>query len=99
MTKRWHDLRDQTIVGEDAKRDVAHQKRLLTLAGELRGLRERRGLSQSAVAAELDTSQPNISQIEGKDDIHLSTLDRYVQALGGRLEIHAIFDDEDIKVT
>ena len=26
-------------------------------------------------------------------------LERYVEALGGKLEIHAVFDDADIKLT
>ncbi len=31
-------------------------------------------------------------------DVRLSTLERYVEALGGKLEIHAVFDDADIKL-
>jgi hypothetical protein len=34
--------------------------------------------------------------VENKHDVKLSTLERYVNALGGRLAIHAIFDDADI---
>jgi hypothetical protein len=30
--------------------------------------------------------------------VRLSTLDRYVEALGGKLEIHAVLDDGDIKL-
>jgi hypothetical protein len=32
--------------------------------------------------------------LEGRSDVYLSTLRSYVQALGGRLEIAAVFDDE-----
>ena len=31
--------------------------------------------------------------------MRLSTLERYVEALGGKLEIRAVFDDEDVKLT
>jgi hypothetical protein len=31
--------------------------------------------------------------------VRVSTLERCVEALGGRLEIHAVLDDADIKLT
>lgn len=43
----------------------------------------------------LGTSRPNVGRIAKEID----TLERYVEALGGKLEIHAIFDDTDIKLT
>ena len=45
------------------------------------------------------TSQPNIFRIEAEGDIQLSPLASYVQGFGGRLEIHAVFDDEDVRLT
>lgn len=33
---------------------------------------------------------------EKEVDVRLSTLERYVEALGGKLEIHAVFDEADI---
>jgi transcriptional regulator with XRE-family HTH domain len=59
-------------------------------------LRGRRGLSQAAVAEALSVTQPNISRIEQEDDVYLSTLARYVEALGGHLEVRAVFPDETI---
>jgi len=41
-----------------------------------------------------DERQPAISRIEHTEDVHLSTLRAYVEALGGRLEIAAVFGDE-----
>ncbi len=34
-----------------------------------------------------------------KDDIRVTTLERYVRALGGRLEVRAVFDDEAVNLT
>jgi DNA-binding XRE family transcriptional regulator len=59
-------------------------------------LRGPRGLSQAATAEALAVSQPSISRIEQEDDLCLSTLARYVAALGGHLEIQAVFPDETI---
>lgn len=57
-------------------------------------LRESRGLTQSRLADEMRVSQPNVSKVEGKEDIRLSTLRHYVEALGGHLEIRAVFGED-----
>jgi transcriptional regulator with XRE-family HTH domain len=59
-------------------------------------LRRRRGVSQTLVADALDVSQPNVSRLELQEDLRVSTLARYVAALGGDLELRAIFEDETI---
>lgn len=59
-------------------------------------LRERRGLTQVELSNISDMAQNRISTIErGVFKITLSTLSRYVEALGGNLVIGAIFTDED----
>jgi transcriptional regulator with XRE-family HTH domain len=59
-------------------------------------LRQRRGVSQVTVADALAVSQPNVSRIEQEDDVYLSTLARYVAALGGHLEVSAVFPEETV---
>jgi hypothetical protein len=49
-------------------------------------------------AGAVGTSQANVWRIEHEEDIYLSTLRRYVDALGGRLEIAAVFPDETIRL-
>ena len=70
-------------------------KRVVELEIALHELRERRGVTQEQLAARIDTSRPNVSRIERGDDIRLSTLQRYVAALGGDLEIVARFPGGD----
>lgn len=62
----------------------------------LADVRRRRGISQATMAETLDVSQPNISRIEAEDDVYLSTLARYVAALGGHLEVRAVFAEETV---
>ncbi len=52
-------------------------------------IRELAGLTQAQVADRLDVSQAAVSQMEGEDDMRVSTLRRLVEALGGELEIIA----------
>jgi DNA-binding XRE family transcriptional regulator len=64
--------------------------------GELRRARQ---ITQAELARALDTTQPNVSRIEKGGEMELSTLRSYVEALGGRLEISAVFDDDRFPVT
>jgi hypothetical protein len=41
----------------------------------------------SAIAATLKVKQPSISKIERQTDMYLSTLRRYVEAIGGELDL------------
>lgn len=57
----------------------------------LKELRRLRGVSQAVLAHTMAIKQPGISKLERQGDIQLSTLRKYVEALGGRLEIVARF--------
>lgn len=95
-TQNWSDVRGPRTPADEAQ--VEHYKRLMVLEGKLARLRETAGVSQRTLAERMDVSQPNISRIEREDDLHLSTLSKYVSALGGHLEIRAVFDDVEMIV-
>lgn len=57
----------------------------------LRALREAEQETQVDVARLADMSQGDVSRLEQQDDIKLSTLRRYVRALGAELECTAVF--------
>jgi DNA-binding XRE family transcriptional regulator len=94
-TKTWRTVRGQRPLDEGR---VAAYKRLMDAEVLLGELRQRRGVSQAAIAEALAVSQPNVSRIEQEDDVYLSTLSRYVSALGGQLEVRAVFPEETITV-
>lgn len=97
--RRSDEVHSVRPLSPDGRGRVDAIKRAMRLDIALFELREMRGVSQNAVAEVLETSRPNVSRIEGETDVRLSTLERYVEALGGRLEIHAVFDDQDVKLT
>lgn len=72
---------------------IATYKRAMEDALALAEIRAERGMTQTAVAETLGVSQANISRIEHEEDLYLSTLRGYVAALGGRLEVNAVFPD------
>jgi transcriptional regulator with XRE-family HTH domain len=56
---------------------------------DLRELREAMGKTQEELAEALKKAQSGISRIESRSDYRLFTLQRYVAALGGELEVVA----------
>jgi transcriptional regulator with XRE-family HTH domain len=65
---------------------------------DLRGLRELHGKTQQEIALLLERSQSQVSETERRQDVRLSTLRSYVEALGGELEVIANFGDRRIKL-
>ncbi len=55
--------------------------------------RKARGFSQAQIAENMSIAQPNVSQIESRPDTLVSTLNFYIKALGGELELRAKFPD------
>lgn len=70
------------------------------VAYNLAELRKAKAVTQVEVARLLARGQSTVSAVEHSEDPKLSTLREYVEALGGRLEIAAVFEDErfDLKV-
>jgi DNA-binding XRE family transcriptional regulator len=66
------------------------------LVASLAELRRHRGITQVQLAESLERAQPSISALENADDNYLSTIDAVVGALGGRLELVAVFRGERI---
>jgi DNA-binding XRE family transcriptional regulator len=62
-------------------------------AVRLAELRQSLGMSQEELAERAGVGQANISRIEGRDDLKISTLARIVEAMGASLSIRARFPD------
>jgi transcriptional regulator with XRE-family HTH domain len=63
-------------------------------------LRKARQLSQATLADLLCMSQGDVSRLERRTDVYVSTIRRYLEAAGGRLRILAEFPDaEPIEIT
>jgi len=65
----------------------------------MRTLREAAGKTQAEVAVASKIDQADISRLESREsfaDSQVSTLQRYVAALGGQLELVAVFGEKKI---
>jgi transcriptional regulator with XRE-family HTH domain len=59
-------------------------------------IREQLHITQEDMAAKLNTKQANISRTERRRDMKLSTLKRYIEAMGGELDIVAKFASNEV---
>ena len=57
----------------------------------LRELRKAHEMSQKKLAAMLGVTQVSVSNFEKRSNMRLSTLREYIEALGGELQLRAIF--------
>ena len=77
---------DQVIASLPAKRRAKIEQRANELA-TLKDLRQAVERTQVELAARLGVGQDTVSRIERRSDILLSTLRRYVEAMGGELQL------------
>ncbi|MEU1086466.1 XRE family transcriptional regulator [Streptomyces sp. NPDC005576] len=100
MSTNWQDLRTELIDPEDEDAIDTHRGRMLAevRAHRLADARKRRQMTQQSMASAMGITQSRVSAIErgALSRSELSTLESYVAALGGRLEIVADFGDERI---
>ncbi len=62
----------------------------LRLAAGLTALREQAGLSQRELADRLGVTQPRVAAIEKAKNVTIDVLERYIEALGGELQVTVV---------
>jgi predicted transcriptional regulator len=78
---------------------VADRTREQIGAFTLKELRQELDVTQAELAEAADMTQSEMSRLERRGDHRISTIRRYVEALGGEIEITAIVDSRRIKLT
>jgi len=96
MAKKFSDLRDK--MSPAARAASEREFRRIVEEMPLEELRAARELTQTSLAKILDVGQPEVSKIEKRTDMYVSTLASYVKAMGGELEICAVFPDGKVKI-
>ena len=83
----------------ERQRKIATRVRETLSSMPLDEIRKARQMTQAKLAEVLGVNQGEISKIEHRTDIYNSTLAGYVEALGGKLEIRAIFPDREMRIS
>ncbi|CAN5879712.1 hypothetical protein BH24DEI2_BH24DEI2_20000 [soil metagenome] len=87
-------------MNEEDLRIIERGRELLLMEDALISeLRKEQELTQKELADILEIRQSAISQIENQEDILVKTLERYIRALGGELEIRAKFPDKIVTLS
>ena len=94
MAKSFSKLKEQMSV--KAQKAVSEKKEVILKEMILNEIREHLELTQEYLADKLQTKQANVSQTERRTDLKISTMKKYVEAMGGELDIVAKFPDSEI---
>jgi transcriptional regulator with XRE-family HTH domain len=79
----------------EANRRAAQE---MIAAMPLEELRTARNITQTHLASLLRITQASVSKMEKRTDMYVSTLRSFVQAMGGELEIRAVFPEGTVRI-
>jgi hypothetical protein len=73
-------------------------ERLMDAQERIARARYQHGIENGIIQAALDQADEELSEDDRREDLYLSSLRHYVRALGGQLEVRAVFGDEAVVV-
>ena len=91
MAHKWESLKRKMSPERRARIDVSVKTELAAMP--LAEIRKAIGMTQIELADKLEAGQGSVSKIENAADMYLTTLRKYVEALGGELHLTASFPD------
>ena len=96
MARNFKELQAKMSPERRARNQAAARKLIEEMP--LAELREARQLTQVQLARVLRVNQAAVSKMERRADMYLSTLGGIIKAMGGELEIRAVFPDGDVRI-
>lgn len=96
MSKPFKVLRKKMSLS--AQKSASAKTKQMLKEMPLQELRQAHQMSQEHLAELLSTKQANVSRIERRTDMYISTLRSYIEAMGGELDIVARFPDGEVHI-
>lgn len=90
MQQIWDEFSDEEKEAIQARYEELRDEYLT-----LQELRKRKHVTQKDLAELLGINQENVSRMERRKDLRLSTIREYVEALGGHIQIRAVFPHDE----
>src|ERR1700755_526882 len=97
MNKSWKSLK-QSRLSPEAQARVRARVNANVEDLTLKAMRQELELTQAEVGRSAEMTQSELSRLESRTDHLTSTLRRYVEALGGKLEITSVFGERRVKL-
>lgn len=92
--KPWSEISEKVRADPERRARIEQREQAIEAELTISKLREARGATQESVAERMNVTQSNVSHFERNPNIFLRSLASYVEALGGRLEVRAVFADQ-----
>ena len=96
MTHKWKAIRGKFSPEREAR--IRQRVKEAISVMTLRQLREARSLTQVNLAKVLNVNQGAVSKMEKRTDMYVSTLRSYIKAMGGDLQIKAVFPEGEVQI-
>jgi transcriptional regulator with XRE-family HTH domain len=96
MAHKWSDVRG--TFSPEVEAEIARRVREAAGVMTLYQLREARNLTQVNLAKVLNVNQGAVSRMEKRTDMYVSTLRSYIQAMGGQLQVKAVFPEGEVEI-
>ena len=96
MAHKWGDIRRTLSPEQEA--ETRQYVNSVVQAVTLNQLREARSLTQANLASVLGVNQGSVSKMEKRTDMYVSTLRSFIQAMGGQLQIKAVFPEGEVEI-
>lgn len=96
-TRNFRELMD--AMPPERRRNIEKRFQESVAAMPLDALRKAREMTQLQLSEVMGVHQSEVSKIEHRSDLCVSTLVEYVEALGGHLEIRAVFPDREVRIS
>jgi len=97
MARNFKELQAKMSPERQARNRAAAERMLAELPrARLRAARE---LTQEQLAEVFGVKQAYISKLERRADMYVTTLAKFIEAMGGRLEMRAVFADGSVRIT
>jgi DNA-binding XRE family transcriptional regulator len=93
---KWSELKAK--MSPEAQAELARRRDKLLAEMPLEHLRAARNLTQQNLAQVLGVNQSAVSKLERRTDMYLSTLRSYIEAMGGSLDIQAVFPEGSVRI-
>jgi DNA-binding XRE family transcriptional regulator len=97
MTKKFSEL--EAKMSPERRAKIAQKVKEALVEMPLNELRKACGLSQQMLAEALHIQQPAIAKLEKRTDMYVSSLRSHIKAMGGELEVIALFPDGDVRIS
>jgi len=96
VAHKWKDIR--RALPPEKEEETRQYVKSVVEAVTLNQLREARTLTQANLASILGINQGSVSKMEKRTDMYVSTLRSFIQAMGGELQIKAVFPEGEVEI-